>query len=38
MCPAQGTMRVAGYEHDGEGPAARRATQIATIAAAPVAA
>jgi hypothetical protein len=38
MCPAQGTMRVAGYEHDGEGPAAHRATQIATIAAAPVAA
>jgi hypothetical protein len=38
MCPAHGTMRVAGYERDGDAPAARRATQIATIAAAEFAA
>ncbi|HEY1541129.1 MAG TPA: hypothetical protein VGG01_01865 [Xanthobacteraceae bacterium] len=34
MCPAQGAMRVAGYERDVDGPAARRATQVATIVAA----
>jgi hypothetical protein len=36
MCAAQGTLRVAGYERDSEWPAARRATQIVTIAAATV--
>jgi hypothetical protein len=38
MCAAEGTIRVAGYERAVDGPAARRATQVATVKAATVAA